>query len=752
MSFFEELKRRNVFRVGIAYAVGAWLILQLTEVLSELLNLPEQVGPVVVAAVVIGFPLALFLAWVYELTPDGVKRESEVDRGSSVTTQTGRKLNALIMGLLAIAVVVLLLDKFMIREQQVTPSPATADANRGENLDTGPMAGEADQTPDVEPEAEPVSPQSIAVLPFENRSPVSEDEFFIDGIHDDLLTHLARIGGLKVISRTSVSRYRESPKSMPEIAAELGVATIMEGAVQRAGDAVRINVQLIDAATDEHLWAEIYDRDMTTENLFAIQSEIAEAIAAALETELTADEERRLRDRPTDNLEAYSAYLRGMRAFETREVAAMQGALADFRRAVELDPEFALGWAGIAQVAEVLPSWGDMTVAEGREISKPAALRAMELAPDSGEANLAFAMALEGPESMRQFEKAVDMLPNHPMALAWYANGFQGPPGPYWFTALDLLRRAVELDPLSPHLRSQLARQLLMMTRFDEARGQLQIVIDTNPDFASARGFMAWATGASGDFDKAALWAASYFKIDPNTGFASIGMLQNLAQLRDRERLIRIRDEWADEGGQEMAVRVAEQLIAEIDGRYEAALEIDAEAGGGPGYRPGIQRAWLNTYLRNYPEALTQWRHVAPGLFDEARREEALPRHSDIGCVVADVLRRLGEQAQADALATDVRTYVTEELPRYQEQAAWVANLAYCHAYLGDFEAALDQLETNFRNRHLAMWWQVRELELFDPLKGDPRFESLMQAFEDELARQRANLDRLQEAEGAPGL
>ncbi len=743
MSFIEELKRRNVFRVGIAYAVGAWLILQLTEVLSELLNLPEQVGPVVVAAVVIGFPLALFLAWVYELTPDGVKRESEVDRQASVSRATGRKLNALIIALLSVAVLVLLFDRFVPRGGVPEARDLSAVSSDAELLADPPARETASDEPEIDP-------RSIAVLPFDNRSPVSEDEFFIDGIHDDLLTNLALVSGLKVISRTSVSRYRESPKSIPEIAAELGVATIMEGAVQRAGNTVRINVQLIDAFTDEHLWAQIYDREMTTENLFAIQSEIAESIAAALETQLTPDEERRLRHRPTENLEAYGAYLRGMRAFATREVAAMQEALADFQQAVALDPEFALGWAGIAQVAEVLPSWSSMTVAEGRAISEPAARMAMALAPDNGEANLALAMVLTGDESLRQFEKAVDMLPNHPMALAWYANSLQGPPGPDWIKALTLLTRAVDVDPLSPHLRSQLARQLLMMNRWEEAGEQLQIVLDSNPDYAPVRGFLSWQAGGRGDLDEAVIWSSRYLELDPRTGFATMTLVWDLGELQDRERLVRIRDNWTPINDQDMTVRAAEMMIARIDGRYAAALENVVDLGG-PGNRPGVEQAWLKTYQRAYDEALADWSRVAPSLFDASQRDDAVRQYADIGCVVADVLRRQGEQAMADLLVADVVTFVTEELPRYKEYANSAGNLAYCHAYRGDFDAAMDEIESNLRNRQFVFWWQSRALELFDPLKGNARYEALMQAFEAEMARQRASLDRLEQAEEASG-
>jgi TolB-like protein len=246
MSILRELKRRNVFRVGLAYAVAAWVLLQIFDVIGDILELPEWGGKLILAMLIIGFFMALFFAWAFELTPEGIKREAEVDRSQSITPQTGKKLNAAILVLMAVAIAYLLFDKFYL-------APRLAD---GRVEDTA-TAEPAVPTPDL------VSRQSIAVLPFDNRSRLEEDEFFVAGIHDDLLTNLARIGSLKVISRTSVNQYKGTDKTIPQIAGELGVATIMEGAVQRSGATVRINVQLIDAQTDEHLWAEIFDRELT---------------------------------------------------------------------------------------------------------------------------------------------------------------------------------------------------------------------------------------------------------------------------------------------------------------------------------------------------------------------------------------------------------------------------------------------------------------------------------------------------------
>jgi hypothetical protein len=219
MSLFAELKRRNVFRVGVAYAVGAWLLLQLTEVLSELLSLPTEIGPIVVAIVAIGFPIALFFAWAYEMTPQGIKREKDVDRNQSITQQTGRKLDRAIIALLAVALAYFVYEsRFMDRgrgAETAGVAPATAPSEAD-----GPTASPAAE---AEAMSVAVDEDAIAVLPFANRSLKEEDLFFTDGIHDDLLTQLAKIRDLKVISRTSVMEYRDTTKKIPEIATELGV-------------------------------------------------------------------------------------------------------------------------------------------------------------------------------------------------------------------------------------------------------------------------------------------------------------------------------------------------------------------------------------------------------------------------------------------------------------------------------------------------------------------------------------------------
>jgi TolB-like protein/Flp pilus assembly protein TadD len=740
MSFFAELKRRNVFRVGFAYAVAAWVLLQMFDVIGEILELPAWGGKLILAMLVIGFFIALIVAWAYELTPEGVKRESEVDRSQSATTQTGRKLNGLIMALLVLAVAYLLFDKFWL-QPRLQPETAAAPVMQ----ESAPM-GNAAMDEDVAPEAKPIDPRSVAVLPFDNRSSVSEDEFFIDGIHDDLLTTLARIGSLKVISRTSVSRYENTTKSIPEIARELGVATVMEGAVQRAGDTVRVNVQLIDAGTDQHLWAESYDRSLTTENLFAIQSEISDAIARALQTELTADEQRRINERPTENLAAYSAYLRGLRGLARREVGTMREALAEFQRAVELDPDFALAWAGIANTANVLPSWGGLTPEEGSAIAGPAARRAMELAPDLGESHLALAGVLRGDEATEQYRMAIELLPNHAPAYQWYANHLQNRPKDY-AEAMALLRKAVELDPLSPIFRHQVARQLLMMGRFAEAEREIRNLVETDPGFFPAVSFMGWAVSAQGRFAEAVAWDRKAGQLDPESPFPRGSQAINLITMQDRARLVALREELAvaDDPAAAPLLALVESGIAILDGRVDAAIE---NIRGQPSV-PFVLNTedalgWLYLYAQNYAAAREVWERANPQFFDPQTWRAAIEQKAAMGCAVGYVMARTGNAEQGRALVDETLAYLKNELPRYVEHAAAQSNRHHCHAIRGEYDETLAVAQTLLDHGHLAFWWDLRSLDYFEPLQGEPRFETLIRRIEDVMAAQRAELDRLE--------
>jgi TolB-like protein/Flp pilus assembly protein TadD len=324
MSLISEIRKRNVLRAAVAYAVVSWLLMQIADVLLDAFDAPGWIFRTFIILLATGFPVALILAWFFELTTAGLVRNEDLPENYVRDDDFKRFLNPVIIAMLSAAVLLFALDKFYW-----TGSPGIEDPDAG---DTRAEAG-----------------NSLAVLPFANRSSQADDAYFVEGIHDDLLTMLARIDSFNVVSRTSVMRYRDSDKSIPEIGRELHVDYVLEGGVQRAGAHVRVNAQLIEAENDQHAWAETFDRELSTENLFAIQSEIARAIATATSAELSPKDERRLDAVPTTDLAAYEAYLRGRQGLWQRTVAAYEEALVQFQTAISLDQNFAGAYAGLCE-------------------------------------------------------------------------------------------------------------------------------------------------------------------------------------------------------------------------------------------------------------------------------------------------------------------------------------------------------------------------------------------------------------------
>jgi TolB-like protein len=474
MSLIAELKRRNVFRVGAAYAIVGWLLIEITATTFPILKLPDWSVTLVTALVLIGFPLALIVAWAFELTPEGLKRETDVDPAESVRHSTGRKLDFAIIGLLLAAVVFLVFEAYI--------------------LESGP---EAVPLP-VEPVSVPVEPvladtpkereKSIAVLLFDNLSGDSDTQPFTKGIHDDILTQISKIRALKVIARTSMERL-DPNLSIPEIGTKLGVATVLEGGVQRSGDRIRINVQLIDCKTEAHLWAETYDRELTAANIFSIQSEIAETVADALRAALSSEEQDRLATVPTENLAAYEANLLGRQRLARETIAALAEAVDYFRQAIELDPAFALAYVGLADSYGWQVFFGSLAPEEGLASARAAADKALALDDQLGEAYNSLASIkeerqdFEGAEAM--YRRALELNPNY--KLAYYNYG--GLLGSYlgrFEEALALHRKAAELDPLSAGIITSVGFDLAHLGRFDESLARYQRAIEVDPGYAQA--------------------------------------------------------------------------------------------------------------------------------------------------------------------------------------------------------------------------------------------------------------------------
>jgi TolB-like protein len=440
-NFFAELKRRNVYKVAVAYAVVAWLLIQAASILFPTYEAPPWVMKVFVAIVALGFPIALVIAWAFEMTPEGMKRTEEVRPDEKIPQWSRRKFAALIL-VIAIAAASLL-GYQVFRAKPRVPFSAN-------NVD--------------------VPLKSIAVLPFENLSEDKANAYFAEGIQDEILTRLAKIADLKVISRTSTQRYKSAPSDLKEIAKQLGVANILEGSVQKANDQVRISVQLINALNDSHLWAETYDRKLI--DVFQIETDLAQKIATSLEAQLSGREKKEISSMGTNNPEAYDAYLHAIALSNRQSVHDLQDSINFARRAVEVDPNYAQAWCWLAIAESQKYFYPEHTEAQLAQ-ARAAVEKVIQLAPDSAEKAAALGMfdyycLRDYDGALTQLRIAHERAPNDANTLL--ATGLVKRRQGHIEESIAVQREASALDPLNEDIWVNLGRGLRGLRRFDEAR------------------------------------------------------------------------------------------------------------------------------------------------------------------------------------------------------------------------------------------------------------------------------------------
>jgi len=464
-NFFAELKRRNVYKVAIAYAVVAWVLIQIATQVFPFFEIPNWAVRLVVLLLIIGFPIALIIAWAFELTPEGLKRTEFADELPKKSARSHAWVYVIIIAG-AISIALFFIGRYTSSK----------------------LSGNVE-----------LPAKSIAVLPFENLSGNPENAYFTDGIQEEILMRLAKVADLKVVSRTSTVRYKRSPENLREIATQLGVANVLEGSVQRTADRVHVNVQLIKAASDTHLWAEAYDRKLT--DIFAVESEIAKTIADTLQAKLTAPERNAIAVQPTQNTEAHELYLKGRYLWNRRTGENLKKALPYFQQAAEKDPNYALAYVGIADTYAVMPGYSAGSPQDCLPRARTAAQRALELDDMLAEAHASLGFILfhyfEFAASTKEFERAIELNPNYPTAHHWFARTDLLARGQF-DRAIAEMKRAVELDPVSPLFHAELGGLYMMARRYDDAIAQLRDTVEMDPEFYWGHRFLGLALELKG--------------------------------------------------------------------------------------------------------------------------------------------------------------------------------------------------------------------------------------------------------------
>jgi len=489
MGLLAELKRRNVIRMAGLYVVGAWLLTQVASTVLPAFDVPGWALRALIIVLAIGFVPVLIFAWVFELTPEGIKRDADVKPEESIAPQTARRMDRMIIVVLICALVYFGIDKFVLAPRR---------AEMGSEYLSGKQADATAGRPAPEKYSDPISAKSVAVLPFVNMSGDPKNEYFSDGITEEILNALAQIADLKVAARTSAFAFKGKEPDLRKVGEILGVATVLEGSVQRAGDDVRITAQLIDARNGYHLWSEKYDRKLT--NLFAVEDEISKSIADKLKVQLSgarADAgnivgltqlpEHAGFHKPTDNPQAHELYLRGLNLLAARGTG-LKDAVAAFGKAVELDPNYAQAWGALAETEQLVPAYTGGDVEAGMMRAETAAQRALAIDPDTASALVAIANVhvyrLQWAQAEKAFRRALVLAPGDAEAVNQYAQflnttGQQEP-------ALLQIDRARQLDPLSTIIGVVRTTILMGLHRDGDAAAQIETSLAGNPEFYPA--------------------------------------------------------------------------------------------------------------------------------------------------------------------------------------------------------------------------------------------------------------------------
>jgi TolB-like protein len=685
-NFFAELKRRNVYKVAVAYAVVGWLVIQISSTVLPTFHAPEWVLQTLVVLVALGFPIALVLAWAFELTPEGIKRAEDVPSSESITRKTGQKLirTTIVLAVIAAGMLVFqLLRPRLMRDSAATPTQF-------------PVA------------VSPAIPEkSIAVLPFENLSDNKENAYFADGVQDEILTDLAKVADLKVISRTSVMQYRDAAaRNLRQIGQQLGVAHVLEGSVQRAANKIRVNAQLIDARDDAHLWAHTYDRDLA--DVFVIQSEIAETIAGQLQAQLSPREKAAIAEAPTKDVVANDLYVRA-RALDDMvndpgaKEHLLQG-ISLLEEAVRRDPKFVLAYCLMCETQLDLYWYGiDHTTAR-REQAHAALQEAERIQPDAGEVHMhkglyAYGGFRDYATARAEFELARRTLPNS--SRLYLHLGAVDRRQARWDEALRNFYRAIELDPRNFVVVEEAGFTNGGLNRYGEARKLLQQALALSPrDY----------------FVRMTLAQMPYFEH------------ADLAPLEHQLDLFR-------EEGAEARSNMAEAfVVCALAKRNRAAAEQDLTYIPEEGVVNEVEnflipRAWfVGLVARTFGDNSRAQNAFAAARAIEAKIVQEQPEYAPAWSMLGLIDAGLGRNA--DAIAEGKRACELLSLAKDAwEGPSYVVNLAIIYSWVGEKDLALEQLAISTENPVGISYGELKLQSFWDSLRDDPRFEKIVASF-----------------------
>jgi len=728
MSLFAELKRRNVFRVGIAYIVAAWLLVQVADLAFDIVGADDWLLRGVAIILALGFIPAVIFAWAFELTPEGIKREKEVNRDISITHVTAKKLDYITIGLVLAAMLVVAIDRFLPERGSEMGSDPISSLNvspdqAGREIGSDPIS-DAKLAPT--PISTPIS-KSIAVLPFVNMSEDANNEFFSDGISEEILNALAKVEDLKVAGRTSSFAFKGQNRDLREIGAALNVSHILEGSVRKAGNRVRVTAQLIKADDGYHVWSENYDREL--DDIFAIQDEISAAILQQLKAHLVGEDS--IQVARTDS-KAYELYLLATQRIYERNEASLNMAKELLDQAIAIDPQYAPAHAqlGIASLLLSSDAYGTIPPADANAIAKKHLDQALALEPEQAEAMAGLGLhateaLLDHRLAQQWLERALAINPNLTNANLWLATvyGEQGELS----KDLNMLRETYDRDPLHPVTFNNLSLGLSLAGEFDEARSRLEHLKRYLPSDASLVASQGKVEVMAGEWAAADLHLTEALEREPLNYVDRLWWSATALGSRQYERV-------SESGTDNWKSLALDQL-----GRTEEALLI-GEKWVNLGNTPEFQISVLNRHGR-FQQSVEFIESRWPDLDS---LERAFPSRNGFGAELllnlAQAHGRLGNQQKFDEVMQRAR----DSLQQQQEEGAknWVfENSRAIFAMLeGDREGAMGLLESCVAMGGLPRTDFRGEFSVFSPLSGEPRFEAAMQSMQDKLDTERKAL------------